>query len=226
MQWALVGRSPGGNIPAATEGVDFVAESGTATIPAGSKRAQFTELQLIDDDVWEETEALTVVFSNPVNATLFNPVQSGQTPYVVYIRDNEQQLQGFQGDAVAEGNDVVFTVYRRYSSVPLPPITYQTVDGTAKAGDDYTAVSGTLTFQDGQKQTTITVSTKSDAVAEGYESFTLRLNPPAGYGVIGSTTATGTIIDTSEPIVSIISDSSSTASEDANLSLNPPIGLW
>ena len=210
VQWALVGRSHRDDIPAATEGDDFVAASGTATIPAGSSRAQFTELQLIDDDVWEETEALTVVFSNPVNATLFNPVQLGNVPYVVNIGDNEQYLQGFRGEAAAEGNDVVFTVYRRFRTVPLPPITYQTVDGTAQAGDDYTGVSGTLTFEDGQKQTTITVATASDAVAEGSESFTLRLDVPPGYGVKGSTTATGTIINTSEPIVSIFGYTSST----------------
>ena len=219
VQWALVGRSHRDDIPAATEGDDFVAASGTATIPAGSSRAQFTELQLIDDDVWEETEALTVVFSNPVNATLFNPFQLGNVPYVVNIGDNEQYLQGFRGVAAAEGNDVVFTVYRRFRTVPLPPITYQTVDGTAQAGDDYTGVSGTLTFEDGQKQTTITVATASDAVAEGSESFTLRLDVPPGYGVKGSTTATGTIIDTSEPIVSIFGYTPSKFREGSTASL-------
>ena len=68
-------------------------------------------------------------------------------------------------------------------------VNYSTVDGTAKAGVDYTATSGTLTFGPGVTEQTVTVPL-SDVNGNSYRYFRLRLNNPSGNLQIGTGTAT------------------------------------
>jgi hypothetical protein len=53
---------------------------------------------------------------------------------------------------------------------------YRTEDGTATAGADYTAVSGSKTIAAGQMSTTIDVPIFGDTDVESDETFTLRLS--------------------------------------------------
>ena len=71
-------------------------------------------------------------------------------------------------------------------------VDYATSDGTAVAGADYTATSGTLTFAAGETSKTVNVPIIDDSHDEGAETFTLRLSNPAG-ARIGDAEATGTI---------------------------------
>ena len=59
-------------------------------------------------------------------------------------------------------------------------VDYATADGTATAGEDYTAVSGTLVFAAGETAKTVRVPLLDDAVDEGDETFLLRLSNPRG----------------------------------------------
>ena len=69
---------------------------------------------------------------------------------------------------------------------------YATADGSAHAGDDYTAASGTLTFRAGESSQTIEVGVLDDAHDEGEETLTLRLSN-ASSGQVTDGEATGTI---------------------------------
>ena len=71
-------------------------------------------------------------------------------------------------------------------------VDYATSDGTATAGADYTATSGTLTFAAGEKTKTVNVPVLDDTVDEGSETFTLTLSNVQG-ARIGDGEATGTI---------------------------------
>ena len=71
-------------------------------------------------------------------------------------------------------------------------VDYATADGTAKAGEDYTATSGTLTFAPGETAKTVNVPILDDAVDEGEETFVLRLSNVEGARA-GDLEATGTI---------------------------------
>ena len=71
-------------------------------------------------------------------------------------------------------------------------VDYATADGSAKAGEDYTATTGTLTFAAGEKTKTVNVPVLDDAVDEGEETFLLRLSNATG-ARIGDGEATGTI---------------------------------
>ena len=71
-------------------------------------------------------------------------------------------------------------------------VDYATADGTATAGDDYTATSGTLIFAAGERTKTVNVPVLDDSHDEGNETFTLRLSNATG-ARIGDGEATGTI---------------------------------
>ena len=76
------------------------------------------------------------------------------------------------------------------------PVTvdYATADGTAQAGADYTATSGTLTFTPGRTALTVAVPVHDDGINEGAETFTLTLSNAAG-AVLADAEATGTIVN-------------------------------
>ena len=71
-------------------------------------------------------------------------------------------------------------------------------DGTATAGEDYTAASGTLTFNPGETVKTISISVLEDDATDGEETLTLTLSNPAGVELTDAE-ATGTISDV-EPV--------------------------
>lgn len=90
--------------------------------------------------------------------------------------------------------NAVFTVGLSQASAQTVMVQYATIAGTANAGSDYTAVSGTLTFAPGDTTRTITVPVTRDVVSELTENFTLQLS-----GVLNATlmraSAIGTIND-------------------------------
>ncbi len=67
----------------------------------------------------------------------------------------------------------------RAASGPVS-VDYATKDGTAAAGADYTAASGTLTFAAGETAKTVSVALLDDAHDEGKETFKLKLSNPRG----------------------------------------------
>ena len=71
-------------------------------------------------------------------------------------------------------------------------VRYATADGTAQAGTDYTATSGTLTFEHGETSKTVSVPVLDDSHDEGEETLTLRLSHASG-AAISDSEATGTI---------------------------------
>ncbi len=88
-----------------------------------------------------------------------------------------------------------FAVTLSRASTSQVTVDYATSDGTATAGSDYTATSGTLTFAVGKTEKTVSVPVLDDAHDEGSETFTLTLsNPEGGNGAyLADAVATGTI---------------------------------
>lgn len=97
--------------------------------------------------------------------------------------------------SVTEGGNVVFTVSRSGTATGSQTVDYATSNGTATAGVDYTATSGTLTFATSDTSKTVTVPTTDDLVYEGNETFTLTLSNATGGASIATPTATGTIVE-------------------------------
>ena len=92
------------------------------------------------------------------------------------------------GQVVAEGNLGLQQVNYAITlglGIPMPatPLTveWRTVDGNAKASEDYVAASGTATFAPGTTTVILPISVKGDTKPEADEAFTIELfNPSAG----------------------------------------------
>ena len=111
--------------------------------------------------------------------------------------ENETQPRLSVADAKAqEGTDASmdFAVTLDAALDEAVTVDYATADGTATAGEDYTAASGTLTFAAGERRKTVSVAILDDAIDEGKETFRLRLSNADG-AVIEDGEATGTIIN-------------------------------
>jgi len=71
-------------------------------------------------------------------------------------------------------------------------VNYATEAGTAKAGADFTAVSGTLTFQAGQTELFIDVPVTGDSLRKDDQQFYVQLSSPVNC-TLGTDKATGTL---------------------------------
>ena len=154
-------------------------------------------------DLWE----LTVEPNSSADVTV--TVAAGAacgTPAAVCTSDGRAlsntisaTVRGPVGIAVADahveeddGAVLVFAVTLSRAASRALTVDYATSDGSAQAGVDYTAASGTLTFQAGESSKTIEVGVLDDAHDEGEETLTLTLSSASG-GLLTDGEATGTI---------------------------------
>jgi choice-of-anchor B domain-containing protein len=106
---------------------------------------------------------------------------------------------GFIGTAstvVESTGSAVIRLQRSGGYMGAVSIQYSTSDGTATAGSDYTATSGTLTWAAGDTtERTFTVPVANDAVSEGNEGFVVTIsNPGGGASIEGSATLNITVV--------------------------------
>ena len=101
--------------------------------------------------------------------------------------------------SVIEGNvgstNAIFTVTLSSPSIGGQSLTFTTSDGTATAGQDYTATVQVLTFVAAQTTQTINVPIAGDAANEANEIFNVTLSAPTNGLVIGDGAGVGTIIN-------------------------------
>jgi hypothetical protein len=152
---------------------------------------------ILNDATPEPAEKVNLILSAPTGGAVLGPramavlsiadddlaskVQFAATDY----RVREDNLAGY----------AVITVVRRGSLAGTTKVQYATSDGTATAGEDYTAVAGELEFRPGQAIKIFRVPLLRDEIVEGGESVNLKLREPAG-GILGApTTAILTITD-------------------------------
>jgi len=96
-----------------------------------------------------------------------------------------------------EGTTASVSVTRTYNK-GAATVHYATSDGTAKAGTNYTATSGTLSFADGESTKSFTVPTLHDNVYTGSLYFTATISSPStGYSI--GTASTSVSINDIEP---------------------------
>ncbi len=125
-----------------------------------------------------------------------NPLAYTFAPYSVTLLQLQLGDQLSVDDVmVTEGDsNATFTVTLSPSSLNTVTVDYAISNGTATAGNDYTAVSSTLTFNPGQTTKTISVPIIDDTTFEAYETFTLALSN-ANNANIADTTGLGGILD-------------------------------
>ena len=164
----------------AVAGVDYEAASGIATIPAG-ETTTVVSVDVFGDTVQSPERTFFVNLSDPQpvhNVTLADPQGIGR------ILDDEPTPQILvQGVEVVEGDagsvDAVFEVAVTGEHYLEMAVDYETFNGSARAGTDFTETVGRLTFAPGETLRTITVPVSGDTEDETDEHFYLRLTHPA-----------------------------------------------
>jgi hypothetical protein len=129
----------------ATAGQDYTAVTNKISFAPG-ETLKFVDVPLINDGLKESSETFRVLLSNPIGGAMLG---TATRPMSIAILDNDPGV-GFESstNSVAEDLGVVNLQVARGNDELLGPFTvdYQTVDATAKAGIDYQAAFGTLTF--------------------------------------------------------------------------------
>lgn len=157
----------------ATAGSDYTTTSGSLNWADGDSAPKSFNVPILDDTLIEGNETFTVTLSSAFGVVLGTP-----NPATVTITDIENGTAQFTVSNVdtAEGSTAILTVSRTGGSSGPLTVNYATSNGTATAGQDFTAASGAITFADGDTAPqSISIPILDDAVAEGAETFTVTL---------------------------------------------------
>ncbi len=207
--------------------VDYRVNNDTATVGDGDYVDTDGTLEFLPGDTSEEIlvtfngdtkveddEQFEVELRNATNADLGTSTQ----PFTI-VNDDSTVLS-IDDVTLVEGSgggkmDFEFTVSLSKASEAAVTVDYDTDDAVgnlypneATEGDDYDDKNGSLTFNPGQTEKTITVKVKQDDLDEPNEAFVLRLTAPTGGaafpGGAAELVALGTILDDDgEPVLSV-----------------------
>lgn len=175
----------------ATSPTDFTAGAASVVVPAGATQSPSWPIPIADDELWEATESLTVEINGLSEAR--PGLVTGVVDGTVTITDDDPtpvvtigSLTMLEGDAGA--TMVAFPVSLRHPAASAVTLGWATANGTATAGSDYTATSGTVVFAPGQTDKSVQVAIRGDTVVEPNETFTVALSDiPAGFDVAQGT---------------------------------------
>jgi hypothetical protein len=185
-----------------TAGIDYINASGTLTFIGGDNSETFN-VTICNDAVSEANETVNMALSNVTGgATIGSPSAA-----VLTITDDDvppgslsiNDVRMFEGNSGSR--NFVFTVTYTGPTVPVS-VQYATANGTATAGVDYLAASGTVTFNSltgpeglpAPQTATITVVVNGETVKEANETFFVNLSSPTG-ATIADGQGVGIIID-------------------------------
>ena len=179
----------------ATSALDYSALSGTVTILAGATTATIS-IPVIDDAIVEPAETVIVTLTSVTSglATLGATVAATNT-----ITNNDTSTASIanttNGQESGPTNGVMTVTLTKASSTNTV-ISYS-IGGTATAGTDYVALTGSVTVIAGNTTATITLNINDDATIDPNETVIVTLTAiTSGQPTLGSPlAATNTIID-------------------------------
>src|SRR5438105_2993805 len=195
----------------ASNGVDYSELSGAVTIPAGADSAMI-EVIAIDDFLVEGTETVVIELKPVVCAAMVPPppdcyLVGHSNRAVAFIHDDDTNINpppvvtivATDPDASETGPDPGTFTVTRTGDTNKPLTVRYIIDGTAKNGADYLALSNYVVIPAGSSSADITVTPIDDALVEGTETVLIQLFPPFIL-VANSNLTTGGVIGSPIPI--------------------------
>lgn len=200
----------------AIAGSDYTATSGTLNFGPG-ELSKTISIPIINDNIYEgETETFTLTLSGPTGSAIV----SGPSTTTIKIADNQfkpfvvgSNVRISEGDSGTKNAAVNVTLAN--ASFETITVDYATANGSATAGDDYVATSGTLTFPPGTTSATINVVIKGDTTLEQDETFSVNLSNATNASFIVNT----------NPSVTIANDDATVQLSNAALNVNEGAGF-
>lgn len=162
----------------ADAGSDYGAVAATTLTLFPGETSKTVSVMVNGDTVVEGHETFKVELSSPTGATIAD--NSGTAT----IRNNDASLS-INDIEVDEGDSNprtgTFTVTRTGATEGTSSAMYATVNGSATAPSDYTALYGSmLVFSPGETSKTISVTIAGDRIDESNETFRVTLSNPSG----------------------------------------------
>ncbi|PZW49086.1 Calx-beta domain-containing protein [Humitalea rosea] len=157
---------------------DFGSFTGTITFAAG-ETSKSIQVAITDDAIIEEPESFHLTLGTPVGLGL------ARTSATATILDNDRTdrapLVSVTDTAVNESDGFAYFVVTldRAAGAPVT-VAFQTANGSATAGADFTTTQGSIVFAPGETAKTIAVPLLNDAAIESDESFDLILTGVTG----------------------------------------------
>jgi hypothetical protein len=182
---------------AATATTDYEFQAGTLTFVDGELTKTII-INIVDDSIYEGDEDFTISLNNLVGDGSIGSINSAT---ISITEDDAFSPAGeiafeFDTELVNENDgSLSISVVRTGGSFGEVSISYSTTDSTAIAANDYIAMSGTLTFADGETSKVITLDLVDDETYESEEIFSVQLSNLIGDGTLGGSLTTVTILD-------------------------------
>ena len=157
---------------------DYTASFGLLTFVPGDTSETFG-VTVKGDLIAELDETFRVVLTSPSNAVLADPQGLGT------ITDDELlPVIDIDEPSIVEGqsgtSSINFSVILSHPSATAVSVDWTTTPGTAAAGSDYVAASGTVMFAPMDVSETVSIIVKGDGTFEGDETFALDLSNASG----------------------------------------------
>ncbi len=160
----------------AIDGIDYDSANGRLTFAGTAGETQIIEVPILDDAIAEQSEVFLVNLSNVTNPGTINITKATGFGSII---DNDRATVIIDDIIVNEGDgQALFTVTLAGNAPFGFTVDYATADGTALAGEDYTATNGTLTFNgdDGEFQTISVTLLNDDIIEQTDEDFFVNLS--------------------------------------------------
>jgi hypothetical protein len=172
---------------------DYNSGSGVVRFEPGQVSANVV-FYTVDDQLDEVDESFYVSILESWNADY-----SG-SPVTVTILDNDAPPSISIGDAgsITEGSSAAFVVSLSSASGKDVTVFYNTSNGTAVSGTDYSYASGSVVISAGDLSATVTVNTTNDSIDEDDETFSAVLTG-ATNATLNDSVGVATIIDNDPP---------------------------
>ena len=203
----------------AKAGTNYTSEKGTLTFAPGVT-SQMISVPILANTGVGPNLTYTVNLSNPsANAGITTAQGTG-----TIVNDNDTISIGNASATVgASATTATFTVTLAASVASSVTVDYATADDTAKAGTDYTAKSGTLTFAPGVTSQQIVVTILPNTNPGLNTDFFVNLTNPSTHDTITTGQGVGTILNKNETSASIAdtSDTVGSESDDGELHRHP-----
>ncbi|MCP5556202.1 MAG: PKD domain-containing protein [Verrucomicrobiaceae bacterium] len=184
-------------------GVDHDLSNGILTFGIGEQTKNIT-FNVVDDEVTEPNETVTLTLKNP-NAAALGTI----TQHTYVIEDDDagpaSSYVGFAAttSAVSESaGGALLQVSLDAAAETVTSVDYAVTGGTA-GGADFTLASGTITFNVGDTVNEIPLTIADDWDVEADETVVVTLSSPVGAALGSIAEHTFTILDDDKPIVTV-----------------------
>ncbi len=205
----------------ATEGKDYYKNGGTLNFREGETSKTFTILLMNDTDA-EGPETVTIRLKSPTSGLVLGKYDVATVTILDDERSNNTSststsstsgntsststsssptagtlnLAAFGYVVNEKAGTLNVTVNRTGGTTGAVNVNYATEAGTAKSGTEFTSVSGTLSYNDGETSKSFTVPVTDNSGINGNKNFTVKLSSPTGGAVLGyAASALATIND-------------------------------